>query len=1451
MSAWSADSPPVPAPSRRRRPLSELLAGRVKQKYKPEREQKLQEAAVFLLKRHQNLNDLFLEVGGIQCKKTLCFTSLIDHEISGVPGTHSKSFIVSTVQEQASKLGVPVGILSARTAASSLEQLCQVPEGSRQAALLNLEQRKKLSSLLDIVQDLLERGLFCRVSFCQELWKVQHSLVLEAVWQLHSKSIIGLEELIESHSDSQTVVDWVYNNLFLVCEQIENAIKEVDVAEHILSDFMRIFIQRGFQKVPDLRRNVELEKMPQICIAVLQKILTYILSALATEIQEESSTFKTVKCWLNMFRCSVYGSMVSPDSLQKFFSYTLTQILIYNPVLKVCDAVQRQKDWSFARTCPLLTTLYRRLFVIFNPKLLIEHLQEVLETHEVNWQLVLSCVSTLVVCLAEAQQLVKDFLAHLMIKAFESYDLESMITAFLIARQAALEGPSVFIPYAEWFKVSFGNVSGYHGCSKKALVFLFKFLSDLVPFEAPQYMKIHILHPPLVPVKYRSLLMEYITLAKTRLADLKVAMEDMGLYEDLSSTKEVIEPHCQAQQDVEKAIQVFEQTGKIPVTVMEASIFRKPYYVSRFLPALLIPRVLPGTPDSRMVFIDSLRRADKLPPNLYSNYLQACSTAEERQLEDQVMKMESGNAGEPLEQLKGELEDLRSLIINPANYDALSAQIAVISEKLKVVLGDRDDSGIETSRIHLHFHSAKLGQGEQKVSMKYLQGCWPSLFVKMICGHRHLLPALFARFYQLIYHQGECLSDIHVLGLAALAVHLNESKSLVPELVLGSSAHAKTQLVTEFWENLLSCRSQKSFSICIRFCVAAISYTLCKFSSHSYDVLCDCLPAGLVKKVQFVVLRMYLEARGTICQEDDVDLPWQNLSSSSIDWKKAALCLWKQKNFQKLLKEKQFQLTYRDWLLFEMEVKPDNDIISDSERQYFHHWALYQQYLPESSVAGGCDGDLEKACSILVETMVDFCLRSSSCPPLENSESSICGNILNRDILSRLQEMVLELELERWRGPSFGPSDDGGHFTFRIFQKRLQAIENDSTVGKRLLKQQELLVYKSILMGLPPSVLISTHVSGWQRSLHCEDFFHFVNNELKNISPRECALAHDIIIHFFRGLLSACLNCKDPSKEVNLILTACQTHCPIILSSAVLWWPRLEPVLQCQWKRHFKTALPQEVAHIATCQQFARSFLPAEAALSFKHCTPWIAAVSVHFAVHQQGDPETTKQVLKKLVCEGEELLVSFFFFSLMGLLSSYLAPNEGMNSQKSLDVCAEVLGCLEKRKLSWLVLFQLTKKENSSNGRYQILQHLASDQYLRLLPFAFYSLVAYFDDDLFNREHAFPYVTVDMYLKLVQLFVAGETSVISAKAHLSPEHGKQCSIFYKIKPKTSSSPSLLSDTSIGGSFRIDNKSTSVSASLITKMSKKKLFKLNGGNVKIFTWGFYPSLHIKMFRFKS
>ena len=46
----------------------------------------------------------------------------------------------------------------------------------------------------------------------------------------------------------------------------------------------------------------------------------------------------------------------------------------------------------------------------------------------------------------------------------------------------------------------------------------------------------------------------------------------------------------QAATDVENAVSVYTSSGKIATFVMEASIFRKPYYIGQFLPALLTPR---------------------------------------------------------------------------------------------------------------------------------------------------------------------------------------------------------------------------------------------------------------------------------------------------------------------------------------------------------------------------------------------------------------------------------------------------------------------------------------------------------------------------------------------------------------------------------------------------------------------------------------------------------------------------------------------------------------------------------------------------------------------------------------------------------------------------------------------------------------------------------------------
>ncbi|XP_030780277.1 Fanconi anemia group A protein isoform X1 [Rhinopithecus roxellana] len=1416
-------------PGGRRRSWAELLAGRLKrQKYNPERAQKLKDSAVRLLRSHQDLNALLLEVEGPPCKQ-LSLSKLIDCDGSEAYANHSSSFIGSALQDQASRLGVPVGVLSAGMVASSVGQVCTTPAETGRLVLLTVEQRKKLSSLLEFAQYLLAHSMFSRLSFCQELWKIQNSLLLEVVWHLHVQGIVSLQELLESHPNMHAVGAWLFRNLCCLCEQIETSCQHADVARTMLSDFVQMFVLRGFQKNSDLRRTVEPEKMPQVVVDVLQRMLIFALDALAAGVQEESSTHKTVRCWFGVFSGHMLGSVISTDSTKRFFSHTLTQILTHSPLLKASDAVQMQREWSFARTHPLLTALYRRLFVMLSPEELVGHLQEVLETQEVHWQRVLSFVSALVVCLPEAQQLLEDWVARLMAQAFESCQLDSMVTAFLVVRQAALEGPSAFQSYADWFKASFGSTRGYHGCSKKTLVFLFTFLSDLVPFESPRYLQVHILHPPLVPSKYRSLLTDYISLAKTRLADLKVSIESMGLYEDLSSAGDITEPHSQALQDVEKAVMVFEHTGKIPVTVMEASIFRRPYYVSHFLPALLTPRVLPKVPDSRVAFIESLKRADKIPPSLYSTYCQACSAAEEKP-EDAALgvRAEPSSAEEPLEQLTAALGELRASMTDPSQHDVLSAQVAVISERLRAALGhSEDDSSAEISKIQLSIHAPRLEPREHmavdllltsfcqnlmaasSVAPPERQGLWATLFMRTMCGRA--LPAVLTRLCQLLHHQGPSLSAPHVLGLAALAVHLGESRSALPEVDVGPPAPDAGLPVPALFDSLLTCRTRDSLLFCLKFCTAAISYSLCKFSSQSRDILRSYLSPGLIKKFQFLVFRLFSEARQPLSQEDAARLSWRPLYLPSADWQRAALSLWTHRTFRELLKEEDVHLTYQDWLHLELEIQPEADALSDTERQDFHQWAIYEHFLPESSASGGCDGDLEAACTILVNALMDFHQSSRSYDHSENSDLVFGGRTGNENIISRLQEMVAELELQQDPSVPFGHTPSQGHFLFGIFCRRLQALTSGWSVAASLQRQRELLMYKRILLRLPSSVLCGSSFQAEQPiTARCKQFFHLVNSEMRNFCSHGGALTQDITAHFFRGLLNACLRSRDPSLMVDCVLAKCQTKCPLILTSALLWWPSLEPVLLCQWRRHCQSPLPRELQKLQEGRQFASDFLSPDAASPAPNPT-WLSAAALHFAIQQVREENVRKQ-LTKLDCEREELLVFLFFFSLMGLLSSHLTSNSATDPSKALDVCAAVLECLEKRKISWLALFQLTESDLRL-GR--LLLRMAPDQHTRLLPFTFYSLLSYFHEDAAIREEAFLHVAVDMYLKLVQLFVAGDTSTVSPPAGRSLELQGQAA-----QP-----------------CGIDNKSSSFPAAVNTSVPEKELLTHGRGNVKIPTLG--------------
>ncbi|KAM4017341.1 Fanconi anemia group A protein isoform 2-T2 [Anomaloglossus baeobatrachus] len=1072
--------------------------------------------------------------------------------------------------------------------------------------------------------------------------------------------------------------------------------------------------------------------------------------------------------WLIAYNAPRYRARVIPELLEDFFTHTLSQTLVFKPKLKVSDAIRLQGGWSFVKTCPLLTALYRKLFVLLNAENLLSRIQRVLDSQEVNWHHVLACVSCLVVCQPEAQPLVKDLLSRLLAQAFDTYELEYLITAFLVARQAALEGPAAFTSYTEWFKCTFGAPSSHQNTTKKSLVFLLKFLSDLVPYETSQYLKVHILHPPFVAAKFRPLLLEYITLAKTRLADMKVSIEDMGLYEDLSVASDKHQTQPQAQQDVEKAVQIFQNTGKIPASVMEASIFRRPYYTSRFLPALLTPRPLPEVADSLMLLIDALRRADKIPPAVMRSYLDACELEKHRKREGN--NMEVSVSEEPMARLQAALWELRPFITDPHRYDDVSSQVAVIADRLGSVLGSPTDAAPEMSQPLFTDSLEDLEPQELKAADLLLtcfcqcvmaassvnppdrQGPWPSLYVKMLCGRPRALCAVLSRTLQLLTQQAGLLRDPHVVGLAVFSVHLHECRALF------TSQNIAGKELEKFWRLVLNPRNMKSVSVILRFCTAAVSYTCCRFSLLSPGVSLDCIPPLFMRKLQHLLPRLILEAREEgLMAEDEEETPMlcRSLLFPSAGWKDAAVRLWRQSPFQELLTQETFQFSFRDWLQWEMSLGWDEDPLRDTERHEYQRWALNCCFLPKSSNRGGCGNDLQIACSIMVDAVLEFCSRYEPSPGSQppHARSGVA------EILCRLQESVCDL-LSQSRPDNLRQTS----FLFNVFHRRLEAFSGSRT-SAGLRRHGDLATCTRILLGLPPTFLISTSSKRGKAHIDCEDVFKFINKDLKNTGQRGGALPYHITAHFFRGLLGASTRSEDPSDAINAALHAARARCPLILTSAACWWPRLGPAIECEWSRLHGGNLPKEIEVLREIQSDMDRALSLRTSLPLTDSS-WFSAAVLHFTMkRKQMRHEGVLQLLSR---KHAQTLDSLLFFSLLDLVPVLLEEGE-RRKKEALENCLSTINCLEENGGNWVTAFLPTKEKHVT-----LLHQTASDDLCDLLPLAFFSLAPRLPMERTVLQQDFACITLDMYGRFLQLFVDGNPLLDQVDTNEVFSHGRQ-----------------------------------------------------------------------------
>ncbi|XP_011474753.2 Fanconi anemia group A protein isoform X1 [Oryzias latipes] len=1365
-----------------KRTLSSLLAGRVLKKPKLGDGRRLQVEAIQLLEQHQDLSSLFQEV----VTPDLCNTlgSQNDEQKPSLPkgicSPFAGSLLLNELKRQAAQIGVSVTVLSARMILERLVEITQETDEEKQEenssrGMFTCHQRVQLCALFESGRELLSLGALCPKLLWQEYRRGQKLPKLEVVYYLHSYNILSLKSIMKS---DEGVGTWLLSQMKALSEwtppDTEEETKKVQ--KKVLSTVVGFLVGGGFEKIHDAAATDV--KISLLCCSVMDDLLLWVL-----DIVDKSSAHQSVetgaKLWLEIFDSSLCGVLATEEAVQRFFTHFLTQTLTYKPQLSVSDAISLQNEWTFAKASCCLTTLFRKLAVVFSVGQLLGHLQRVLETHEVNWKHVLCFLSTLLVYEQSAQSSLKDLLSRLLNSAFHGYDLENMITAFLLARQGALEGPAIFFSYSDWFKMSFGSGSGYHANSKKSLVFLLKFLSDLVPFEPPQYLKVHILNPPYVPVKHRSLLMEYVSLAKTRLADLKESVEDMGLYEDVSGA--AVQPECQAEQDVEKAVSLFRTTGRISATVMEASIFRRPYFLTRFLPALLKPRLLPVKQDDLMSFIEALKKADKIPAALYSSYLESCQ--KQRQQKKSVVCLDTKD--DPLEVVRIQLQEFTELVTS-GNHGEMSAQLSRISHTLSIIFPGCPNEPTGNTVIILNTDGALLAElhsnavnillrnfcqcllNASRSNSPNQQNQWASMFVRMLLGNTQLLSSLMNRLWDLFHNQGSLLNSAHVLGLAVFVVHLQASMSHNPLVQLASTVRQEPIPFRNVLSSALVCSTLPNMLFCVRLCVAAVCYGICAGDSLPEQQQQEFIPSSIFKKLLYLIPRLMPEARGTIAEVSDQEECglWSSITDSNSTWSKAACCLWRHKAFQQLQLLPQYRLSFSEWLHSELRVQRSEDALSDTQRQEYQQWACMDFYLPLPEEQGGCGGDMKNLCSHFLNAIMDQQPSSDSSPerPFVQPGTAETGSCLP-DLLSRLQELIYEMEV------SCGHRLDLCDFLFELLSQRCPPTGTSASmsIGTELSLQQTLHTWNRVLPSLPAVLFIRVKTEGERTTVEINKLIEHVNQHQRRVCAPAGLLPSHITAHFLKGLIYACVQCKYPAEELSKVWSHIGLHCPLMLVSTAHWWRRLSAFAFSLWRRLSDGASPpQQLQLLTDCQHWASSLVNGQG-LPMPSAPSILLAASLHRS-WQSCEVKSLRVALNSLQHQKDvkykQVLVFLLFFHVNDYLSALLDP-EGKNVDQIRLFCTELVSA-SMNSADWLLLFTTDEQ-----GIYHLVTRVTSDRVALLFPWAFCSLLFQENAGLLQsatRCPGFLRTAILCYISALQLYLDGQTPK-PAKQLLEPSH--------------------------------------------------------------------------------
>ena len=705
---------------------------------------------------------------------------------------------------------------------------------------------------------------------------------------------------------------------------------------------------------------------------------------------------------INIYELLMNNLRVTTQALQSYCASQLIAMLTHRPDMHVASVLKSQEKWRSTLANPLLSSMMQKLVIVIGYEAALQSLNSVVTNEEVNWVCVLTLVAVSINCHKLAVPLLKGIIEEHIRSGCKDQDMEALVIGFIFARHSSQEGRHLFPSYSQWFSALFATESGSPAANKQSFVFLIKFLTDLVPHDPSHCLRAHLNSHIFVPKGCQDLLRDYINLGRARLRELKDNLDCSVTSRQNQQEKDEV------MKEVETSIEHFSQTGRIPNFVLEASMFRKPYYRSSFLPTLLTPRILPDDPDARSKFIDSLHSSGKIPSGIYKSYIEECKKITSDLLSGVFTNIEEEiTIEEPITELSyilNELIDSTSVLpvlsrVSHKIEELMKTSDLKLKDSKHLILNPRFfNSKLVSYQVIQEFENILKKIFHQDDGMAAIKPDWLPQFISLLSSSMTLQSSLFNYLlYNLECGQHQQLSENKLRIQGLLLSEICKIEGLFLPVVESSTMVGKAVNFVSFFMDKLENNLFTKYA-CVHTCKLISHWLKLHINTNSNEEdSFSSVPLKLINLYCFLAPRISL-----IQSEEDQELTMA-LVSPYLDGQSVPDCTRLYFDCMKNLVRKNNWMPLEKWILYELCATWENTPLD--VRMIYLQSKIQQDYLLDNSEHRSSGNDVFG--EILLEIIAMFLQAGAK----ENSREMIM-------LLQRLSVLYPDVDiclLEEWQ----------------------------------------------------------------------------------------------------------------------------------------------------------------------------------------------------------------------------------------------------------------------------------------------------------------------------------------------------------------------------------------------------------------------------------------------------